>query len=199
MADEIKREQPVPIDPENPPKPIAEQADKSVRELRAAHVPVETMPEEAQQVLAAEPEAEKEARAKVEAALDQPINALEDAVNALDRETRPTTPAEAHAPAHKRNETVLFGRTIPMPLYTVVFITLGVITLIEVIIAEVFPEGIFKTLPLVVLSLGKAVMVVMFYMHLKEDSRIFTFTLILPILIALVSALFLLAVPITGY
>ncbi|MBK8029348.1 MAG: cytochrome C oxidase subunit IV family protein [Anaerolineae bacterium] len=180
MADEIKQEQPTPIDPNNPPAPIAEQADKSVRELRETPV-------------------DDPAQAQVEAVLNKPVEAIEDAANQLDRATKPQTPAESLAPAHNRSETHIFGRVIPYPLYTVVFFTLGVITIIEVVIAEVFPEGLFKTIPLVVLSLAKAVMVVMFYMHLKEDSRIFAFTLILPLLIALVSALFLLSVPITGY
>mgnify|MGYP001236494422 CR=1 FL=1 len=180
MADEIKQEQPTPIDPNNPPAPIAEQADKSVRELRETPV-------------------DDPAQAQVEAVLNKPVEAIEDAANQLDRATKPQTPAESLAPAHSRSETHIFGRVIPYPLYTVVFFTLGVITIIEVVIAEVFPEGLFKTIPLVVLSLAKAVMVVMFYMHLKEDSRIFAFTLILPLLIALVSALFLLSVPITGY
>jgi len=199
MTDEIKREEPTPIDPNNPPQSIAEQDSKTIRELRADPVPVEEMPAEAKQVLASEPHAEKVARATAEDVLNKPIEAVEDAVNAIDRETRPTTPAAAHAPTHNRNETHVFGRVIPLPLYTVVFITLAAITIIEVIIAEVFPEGIFKTVPLVVLSLGKAVMVVLFYMHLREDSRVFAFALILPLLIALVSAIFLLSVPITGY
>jgi len=180
MADEIKREQPTPIDPNNPPAPIAEQADQTVRELRETPV-------------------DDPAQAQVEAVLNKPIEALEDAANQLDRATTPQTPAESLAPTHHRNETHLAGRVIPMPLYTVVFITLGAITLLEVLIAEIVPEGIVKTVPLVVLSLAKAVMVVLFYMHLKEDSRIFAITLIVPLLIALVSALFLLSVPITGY
>ncbi|MBE2268050.1 MAG: cytochrome C oxidase subunit IV family protein [Anaerolinea sp.] len=198
MADEFKQEQPTPIDPNNPPEPIAEIEDKTIRELRAADVPVEAMPEEAQAVAAAESDAGKEARTKIEDTLDKPIEALEDAVNQFDRATAPVSPAQSLAPTHSRNETVLFGRTIPLPLYTVVFITLAVITIIEVVIAEIVPEGALKTVPLLVLSLGKAVMVVLFYMHLREDSRIFALALILPLLIALVSALFLLSVPL-GY
>jgi hypothetical protein len=36
-------------------------------------------------------------------------------------------------------------------------------------------------------------------MHLREDSRMFLFALILPTIIALVASLFLLTVPVTGY
>ena len=39
----------------------------------------------------------------------------------------------------------------------------------------------------------------MFYMHLREDSRIFAFALAIPLVLALVASLFLLSVPITGY
>jgi caa(3)-type oxidase subunit IV len=204
MADETQRpvestpEQPTPIDPDAPPKPIEEMQDKTVRELRAEPVPVEAMPEEAQATLDLPPDAAPE-RTPTEAILDKPIEAIEDTVNALDRETSPATPAAAHAPPHNRNETVLFGRTIPLPLYTVVFITLGIVTITEVLIAEIFPHGIGTTILLLGLSLFKAVLVVLFYMHLREDSRIFTWTLVIPVAIALVAALFLLSVPITGY
>lgn len=38
-----------------------------------------------------------------------------------------------------------------------------------------------------------------FYMHLKDDNRIFAFAIALPIMVALVATLFLAAVPPTGY
>jgi hypothetical protein len=38
-----------------------------------------------------------------------------------------------------------------------------------------------------------------FYMHLKDDSRIFAGAIILPIIIALIATLFLTAVSPTGY
>jgi caa(3)-type oxidase subunit IV len=96
------------------------------------------------------------------------------------------------------DSTYFFGRIIPMPMYTVIFGTLAVITLIEVVISEL-PEGFLGTLSLVVLSLAKAVLVILFYMHLRNDSRIFAVALILPLIIGLISAMFLLAVPTTGY
>jgi hypothetical protein len=40
---------------------------------------------------------------------------------------------------------------------------------------------------------------VLFYMHLREDNRLFALALILPLAIATLSALFLLAVPPSSY
>lgn len=96
------------------------------------------------------------------------------------------------------DSTYFFGRIIPMPMYTVIFGTLAVITLIEVIISEL-PEGFLGTLSLVTLSLAKAVLVILFYMHLRNDSRVFIIALVLPLIIGLISAMFLLSVPTTGY
>ena len=205
MADESKRpvesqpEAPTPIDPENPPEAIEEIEDKTIRELRAEPVPEEEMPDVAQEVEANLSDDAKRARAQTEAALDKPIEAIEDIINATDREDSPKTPAHELPSTHGYNETVVMGRVIPLPLYTVVFITLGVITLLELAIAELFPDGWLSTLLLIGLSIGKAVLVVLFYMHLREDSRMFALALILPTLVALVAALFLLSVPTTGY
>jgi caa(3)-type oxidase subunit IV len=97
-----------------------------------------------------------------------------------------------------KNGTIVLGRTVHMPMYTVVFATLAVITLVEVIISEL-PEGLLGTLSLALLSLIKAVLVVLFYMHLRNDSRIFIIALILPIVVSIIATMFLLAVPTTGY
>ena len=60
------------------------------------------------------------------------------------------------------------------------------------------PRGILGTAVLIGLSACKAVLVVLFYMHLKDDSRLFAVALALPLFIALVSSIFLLTVPIKG-
>ncbi|MBW4437376.1 MAG: cytochrome C oxidase subunit IV family protein [Pleurocapsa minor GSE-CHR-MK-17-07R] len=96
--------------------------------------------------------------------------------------------------------TVVFGRVIPANIYVVVFGALAILTIIEVILAEILPESVFFRTPLlVVMSLAKAVLVMLYYMHLKEDNKLFAAAIILPLLIGVVSCMFLLAVPSTGY
>ncbi len=203
MADENNKPleeqpaQPIPIDPNNPPEPIAEQQTMWIREQRAQRVPDEKVPDAAGEFRERETPEQEAARRQFESTLDKPIEAVEDAVNRLDAETRPTAQDHALA-AHHGDTTVLFGRTINMPIYTVVFVALAIITIIEVIIAEL-PEGLLGSTLLVALSAAKAVMVVMFYMHLREDSRLFALAIIIPLIIAGVAMLFLLAVPTTGY
>ncbi|MBI1255950.1 MAG: hypothetical protein GC204_00625 [Chloroflexi bacterium] len=202
MADEQNNPTPVPtpFEPENAPEPIKEMQDESIRELR--DVPVETVPSEkldevAEAVKENEPAAEREVRREGEAALNKPIEAIEDTVNAADMADQAI--AVAHPLPHTvPDTTTMFGMTFPYPIYTVVYIVLAAITLIELAVSSL-PRGVLGTLILIALSISKAVMVVLFYMHLREDSRIFAFALILPIFIALVSSLFLLTVPIKGY
>lgn len=94
--------------------------------------------------------------------------------------------------------TVIAGRVIPLPVYTVVFIVLGILTLFELALAEVFPRG-GLTIPILLLaSLTKAALVVWFYMHLNSDSRVFALTLLIPVLMVVLAMGFLLIVPI-GY
>lgn len=199
MADEVKN--PTPIDPENPPEPIKEIEDETIREMR--DVPVETVPTEeldevAAEVKEEEPAAVREVRREAEAELNKPIEAIEDTVNAADKEDQ-VKAVETHAMPHVMSDiTVIMGRTIPLPLYTVVYGILAAITIIEVLIAQ-FPDGFLLTLTLLALSIAKMVLVVLFYMHLREDSKIFAVALILPMFIALVASLFLLAAPPTGY
>ena len=82
--------------------------------------------------------------------------------------------------------TVVLGReiTITGGLYTVVFILLAVATVLEIIIGGL-PEGVLLIPLLLAFAVIKATLVVMYYMHLKTDSRLFTWVLIVPLLIAL--------------
>ncbi|MEP7293801.1 MAG: cytochrome C oxidase subunit IV family protein, partial [Chloroflexota bacterium] len=200
MADEVKN--PTPIDPENPPEPIKAIEGETVRELR--DVPVEAVPTEkldevAAEVKEQEPAAAREARREGEDALNKPIEAIEDSVNALDREDQAKA-VEHHAMPHIMGDTtVIRGRVIPLPLYTVVYGILAAITIVEVLITQIFPHGIGLTLALLGMSISKMVLVVLFYMHLREDSRMFAIALILPLFIAMVASIFLLAAPPTGY
>jgi cytochrome c oxidase subunit 4 len=130
-------------------------------------------------------------------AFDNAVSAVQEAVDQIPGP--PTTKVDASA-EHHSDTTIIMGREITVPggIYTVVFIALGVATLIEILLAE-FPRGFF-TIPLMLsLALVKAVLVVMYYMHLKSDSRIFTAVLLLPVIVTLMATLYLIAVPITGY
>jgi len=113
----------------------------------------------------------------------------------------PTTDAvqaDAHHDSHHAEifaeTTTMFGRTFPYPLYTVIFGILGVLTVSEILIAEVFTSWV-KIVALLAFALAKAILVVMYYMHLKSDSKIFTLVLLLPVFIISISLMFLLVTP----
>ena len=199
MASE-ENKQPTPIDPANPPEPIQEIAGRD-RPRNSATFPLKRcrqskLDEVADAVKQDEPVEAREARREGEAVLNKPIEAIEDSVNAVDMEDQ--AKIEHALPHVVADTTTMFGMTFHYPIYTVVYVVLAAITLIELVIGSL-PRGILATAILLALSISKAVLVVLFYMHLKEDSRIFAFALILPIFIALVSSLFLLTVPIKGY
>lgn len=128
---------------------------------------------------------------------DRGVSNLEAGFEAIG--SAPDTPQEALAHEHFSDTTVVFGRTLPYSIYTVVFGALAVATLFEVLIAEIIQVQWLKIPLLLVIAFFKALLVVMFYMHLRDDSRIFMVTLILPLVVALVSMLYLLGVPRTGY
>jgi len=101
---------------------------------------------------------------------------------------------DTHDEAHAlHSDTVkIGGREITMPggLYTLVFVVLAVVTLIEVVLAESpLPNGVAYPL-LMALSIGKAVLVVLYYMHLMQDSRIFAWAFGIPLGMASVIVFF---------
>lgn len=61
------------------------------------------------------------------------------------------------------------------PNYVGVFIVLGIFTAIEIAVATAFHATIGKVPILLALTFGKAVLVALYYMHLKFDSRLFAF------------------------
>ncbi len=178
----------------------ADQAAEEVPEIRelrdvpVEEVPTDLLPDIAREVKEHEPEAVREVRREIEDALDKPIEAIEDAANRLDEETTPS--GGLFATAHTESKTVVFGRELPYPIYTVVFGALAVITAVEIAIAELLSRDFFLTIPaLLVLSTAKVVLVVLYYMHLKDDNRIYAIALVLPVFIATIATLFLTAVP----
>src|SRR5262245_24744599 len=81
---------------------------------------------------------------------------------------------------HAHSDTVVlpfYGEiTAPGGIYTVVFGGLGILTIIEVLIAQPLDAlGVpfIKVVVLLGLAIVKALLVVMFYMHLRQDNRVF--------------------------
>jgi cytochrome c oxidase subunit 4 len=109
----------------------------------------------------------------------------------------PATAEEAEAP-HAGNVTEVLGITIPYPVYTVVFGALAVLTVLEVLVGT-GGEGFLRIPLLVALAVVKATLVVLYYMHLKADSRVYRWTLIVPLIIAVAAMLWLLIVPPVAY
>ena len=82
-------------------------------------------------------------------------------------------------------------------IYTVVLAVLGTLTLIEAGLTFL-PENAFIIAILVVLSLAKAYLVCMFYMHLQTDNKLFRLALIFPLIIVILSIAYLIFVPRIG-
>ncbi|MEO0560902.1 MAG: cytochrome C oxidase subunit IV family protein [Chloroflexota bacterium] len=112
-----------------------------------------------------------------------------------------TNDGAAHLDDHDQHalhsDTVhIAGREITMPggLYTLVFVVLAVVTIIEVALAESpLPNPIAYPI-LAALSIGKAVLVVLYYMHLMQDSRIFAWAFGIPLVMASVIVMFVMFV-----
>ena len=62
------------------------------------------------------------------------------------------------------------------PNYIGVFIILGILTAIEIGITTVFPDKTVGTVPILLfLTVCKALLVILYYMHLKFDNRLYSF------------------------
>ncbi len=121
--------------------------------------------------------------------------AADDAATAV----MPNAPADAHTSAHYEQES-LFGLPIPVAAYTAIYAILAVTSLIEITLAELIPFDSWIRIPVLGgLSAVKAILVMAYYMHLKEDNKIFAAAIVLPIIVGLIATLFLIAVPATGY
>jgi cytochrome c oxidase subunit IV len=136
-----------------------------------------------------------------ETVVEEVKETVNDAKDATAGDHHPTTHDGAYA--HSDTVTIPFigDVTVAGGIYTVVFVYLGILTALEVIIAEFIdaPEGSLvqslKILGLVATSIGKAVLVILFYMHLRWDNRILWVVLILPTVVVLISLFYLLSVP----
>ncbi len=118
-----------------------------------------------------------------------------------------------HEGEHHSNTVQLLGREITVEggVYTVVFGALALLTVIEVVSAEFLNGAIhdapdaattlqaIKAILLLGIAIIKSSLVIWFYMHLKTESRLIAIVILLPLLIAGLSIMFLLAIPPGGY
>ncbi|MBZ0303102.1 MAG: cytochrome C oxidase subunit IV family protein [Anaerolineae bacterium] len=106
---------------------------------------------------------------------------------------------DVHA-AMLSDTTTVLGRTVTVPggIYTVVFGFLAVATVLEVLLGSL-PSGILLIPLLLAIATIKAGLVVAYYMHLRVDSRLFLYILLVPLVLATLATLYLLAVPPVAY
>ena len=118
-----------------------------------------------------------------------------------------------HHDGHHSNTVSLLGREITVEggIYTVVFGALAVLTVIEVVSAEVLKGAIhdipsaavtlqaIKAVLLLGIAIIKSSLVIWFYMHLREEKPLIAIVILLPLLVASLSIMFLLAIPPLGY
>ena len=121
--------------------------------------------------------------------------------------------AMQHDSEHHSNTVRLLGREITVEggVYTVVFGGLAVLTIIEVLSAEFLKGAIhdapdsaatlqaIKAVLLLGIAIIKSSLVIWFYMHLKSEKPLIAIVILLPLLIASLSIMYLLAIPPSGY
>lgn len=88
--------------------------------------------------------------------------------------------------------------SLPGGIYTFVFIVLGILTALEVMAAESMESGAMTIVILLGAAIIKALLVMGYYMHLNRDTILYRVVLAFPFVIALVSVLFLVALPQAG-
>jgi len=105
---------------------------------------------------------------------------------------------EPNSQAHHDEEFIvpILGNVGAWPggVYTFIFVVLAVLTAIEVSLTFL-PESAAIIVLLVALSLTKAYLVVMFYMHLRTDNPMFRFTILVPLGLVIVSIVYLIFIP----
>jgi cytochrome c oxidase subunit 4 len=81
--------------------------------------------------------------------------------------------------------------TAKRPNYLFIFIALAVFTLIETLVSYI-QQAAIKVPTLIVLSVVKAVLVLLYFMHLKFDSKVFSYLfiagciLVIPLILVIV-------------
>jgi caa(3)-type oxidase subunit IV len=73
--------------------------------------------------------------------------------------------------------------------YVGVFVVLGVLTAIEVGVTQIGIDKTAASIALLAFMTAKALLVMMFYMHLKYDTKTYSLSLVLPFFMALLLAI----------
>jgi len=90
----------------------------------------------------------------------------------MDTSATPATPATGATPASGAHaDAASHGESHPHPKYVNIWLILLVVTAAEVVFASVFHTGFFKGAGLVVMALYKAVLVALYFMHLKFEKK----------------------------
>lgn len=107
---------------------------------------------------------------------------------------------QAHESHHDEEFVVpILGNVESWPggVYTFIFLLLAIFTGIEVSLTTL-PESAIIIVLLVALSITKAYLVVMFYMHLRTDNPMFRYTMIVPLILVVICIAYLIFIPIGG-
>ncbi|MDQ7023936.1 MAG: cytochrome C oxidase subunit IV family protein [Anaerolineae bacterium] len=88
--------------------------------------------------------------------------------------------------------------TLAGGVYTFIFGVLAALTVIEVLVSFVDIAAL-RIVVLLTFAFAKALLVIAFYMHLNRDNWLFRFVLGVPFFVTLVSVMYLLGVPPSGY
>jgi len=130
-------------------------------------------------------------------AWDQAVTGAMEQADAVIANPRAGETPQLHTHEYSDTTTVpLLGEiTVYGGVYTVVFVVLGIFTILEVLSAEIIPPGFVQIALLLAAAVAKAVLVILFYMHLRDENPLYRVVLLLPLFIALISVLFLLGAP----
>jgi caa(3)-type oxidase subunit IV len=134
---------------------------------------------------------------------DNPVvEAFDDAVKGVMKAAETLAEGGETITEHHYSDTFtvpVFGQmTLPGGIYTFIFAVLAVLTVIEVLVSFVNVVSL-RVVVLLVIAFAKALLVIAFYMHLNRDNWLFRFVLAVPFFVTLVSVMFLLGLPSTGY
>jgi len=73
--------------------------------------------------------------------------------------------------------------------YIGVFVILGIVTFVEVLVSQMGLPPAALLIALLAMMTAKALLVAMFYMHLKYDAKTYSLSLVLPLFMAILLAI----------